>query len=517
MNTKRIKIITNIDRPHITYEFLSVLYKHNIGIMMMEVYAYIIYMKLPPVESNLWEEILKDFQEIEGFESVEEIDLIELEKKDIEIKRVLDLIPQGIAILNRTGNIKYSNNYIAERIFKTTSSAITNIHINEYMDDEDLNHVFDAYKEPKFIIDQEVSIDNQLYTLNINPFGSDENAFTGYILHLRDATEHNIFDNHIGFEDIIGESNSLKKIINQAELYAQSDSSVLITGESGTGKELFARSIHNLSSRYDKPFISINCAAIPEQLLESELFGYEDDTFFANKAQGKKGIFEIGQGGSIFLDEIGEMPPHLQSKLLRVLQTKQVKRIGGQKENPIDIRFICASSQDLTAMIEKGEFRPDLFYRINILSLEIPPLRERKDDIPVLVEYFIKQNTKTYGKDISSITPLAMEKLLNYHWVGNIRELQNVMERAVAISEETNIRAKDIIIDENNSQHEDEFAKELSLKDTLEKIEREIIINTLRKSESIRAAARSLDVTHTLLINRIKKYNILDEEWKLKF
>src|SRR5699024_1826772 len=191
LNTQRIKIITSIDRPHITYEFLSVLHKHNIEILMMEVYAYIIYMKLPLVESSLWEEVLRDFQQIEGFESVEEIDLIELEKKDIEIKRVLDLIPQGIAILNRRGNIKYSNNYIAKRIIKTTSSAITNVHINEYINDENLNHIFAVYKEPKLIIDKEINIDNQLYTLNINPFGSDENAFTGYILHLRDATEHN--------------------------------------------------------------------------------------------------------------------------------------------------------------------------------------------------------------------------------------------------------------------------------------------------------------------------------------
>src|SRR5699024_197642 len=211
------------------------------------------------------------------------------------------------------------------------------------------------------------------------------------------------------------------------------------------------------------------------------------------------------------------MPPYLQSKLLRVLQEKQVKRIGGQKETAVDIRFMSASNQDLASMVENDEFRMDLFYRINILSLEIPPLRERKDDIPVLVEYFMKQDIKTYGKDITTITPLAMEKLLNYHWPGNIRELQNVVERAVAISEDTSIRAKDIIVNKNGSHLEDEFEKELSLKDTLEKIEREIILNTLKGSESIRAAARSLGVTHTLLINRIKKYNILDKEWKLQF
>lgn len=513
MKTKRIKVITNLDRPHITYDILSVLYKYDIEILMMEVYTYVIYLKLPIIEQELWDKIVNEFHNIKGFETIEEIDLIAFEERDIEMKRVLDIVPQGVIVLNGTGNIKYANDYVAERIFKTTSNKLNNNHITKYIKVEDLKTFPQNQGQLKSINNKEISIGNQLYMLNLNPLLSNENVFTGYILSLNSIINQNVFDNHITFKDIIGESNKMYEVVNQAKLYATSDSPVLITGESGTGKELFARSIHNLSNRRTKPFIAINCAAIPEQLLESELFGYEEGSFTGGKKNGKKGIFELAEGGTVFLDEIGEMPHHLQSKLLRVLQEKSIRRIGGHRESPIDVRIISATNQDINKLVHNNEFRLDLLYRINIFNIEIPSLRERKEDIPILVEYFIENHSRRYGKNVSGIGPSAMDKLFAYDWPGNIRELQNIIERAVALTEGHTIEEKDIIIN-NGLEPLKKIPKASSLKDIVGEVEREVIVKALRESKSIRAAARKVEVTHTLLINRIKKYEILDEEWK---
>lgn len=514
MKTKRIKITTDLDRPHITYDILSVLYRNNIEILMMEVYTYVIYFKTPFIEKDLWKNIVSEFHEIEGFEHVEEIDLIAFEERDIEMKRVLDAIPQGVIVLNGIGKIKYANNYVSEKIFKTTGDKLVNKHITSYIQDQFIDLSFKPNEKLSAIRNKEISIGNQLYALNLNLLLSDENVFTGYMIFLSRVIDQNMFLNHITFEDIIGESNKLNEVIQQAKIYAVSDSAVLITGESGTGKELFARSIHNLSDRRNSPFIAINCAAMPEQLLESELFGYEGGSFTGGKKQGKKGIFELGDGGTIFLDEIAEMPPHLQSKFLRVLQERSIRRIGGIKEIPVNIRLISATNKDINSLIRSDEFRLDLFYRINIFTVEIPALRDRREDIPILVEYFVSRQAKRYGKEILGVKPEAMDKLLSYKWPGNIRELQNVIERAVALSDEFGIDEKDIVI---NHGLESEIINtgQSSLKGIVSQVERNVILKTLKDSTSIREAARTLDVTHTLLINRIKKYKIEDEEWKV--
>lgn len=513
MKTKRIKIITDLDRSHITYDILSILYKHNIEILMMEVYTYVIYLKVPVIEKEVWNKIVDEFNDIKGFNSVEEIDLIAFEERDIEMKRVLDVIPQGVIVLSGNGNIKYANNYVSESIFKTSINKLVDNHISKYIKEVNIDLSFDCNSRLDTISNKEIIIGNQIYNLNLDLLLSDENIFTGYMIFLSDIINQDMFINHITFDDIIGESNKLENVIKQAKVYSKSDSAVLITGESGTGKELFARSIHNLSDRRNNPFIAINCAAIPEQLLESEIFGYEEGSFTGGKKQGKKGIFEIGDGGTVFLDEIAEMAPHLQSKFLRVLQEKAIRRIGGSKEIPINIRIISATNKNISKLIHNNEFRLDLFYRINIFTVEVPSLRERKEDIPILVEYFIQRQAKRYGKEILEIRPQAMNKLLAYKWPGNIRELQNVIERAVALSDKSGIDENDIDI---NYDLEDKVMaiKGSSLKDMVSEIERKIIIDNLKNSSSIREASRTLNTTHTLLINRIKRYKILDEEWK---
>ncbi|MDR7869544.1 MAG: sigma 54-interacting transcriptional regulator [Tissierellaceae bacterium] len=513
MKTRRIKISTSIDRPHITYDILTILHNHNINILAMEVYAYVIYLKIPIIDQELWKQVLKEMQDIEGFDNAQEIDLIAFEERDIEMKRVLDIVPQGVVVLNAKGAIKYANNYVAQRILKTTSNVLANRSITDFIDDDKVKNFLSGIEKLKSIRNQEITIGNQIYILNIHPILSDENIFSGYMLSLTEVINQDIYHNPITFNDIIGESYKLQEVIEQAKLFALADSPVMITGESGTGKELFARAIHNDSYRNDKPFIAINCAAIPDQLLESELFGYEGGSFTGGKKEGKKGIFELGEGGTIFLDEIGEMAPHLQSKLLRVLQEKSVRRIGSHKEAPIDVRIITATNQNIDELVATEKFRLDLLYRINIFSIEIPPLRNRKEDIPILVEHFTGNHVRRYGKSIEGLEPKAMKKLISYNWPGNIRELQNVLERAIALTPDNMIKEKDIMLNYKLERSEN-LSDKSSLNEIIGHYERNIILDTLKNCSSIREASRKLDVTHTLLINRIKKYNIQDEEWK---
>lgn len=513
MATRKVKFTSNVDRPHMTYEILTILYKNDIEVLNVEIYSRVGYYILPKVDDDVWNNALNEMKMIKDFKSIEEVDLLPFEERDIEIKKVLDLQPNGVVVLDPKGNIRYINNYVAEKIFKISPKDATNRYITEFINDEKIKTFLLINEKIKSIDNQEMVIGNQLYNMDIKPIIGDENVFSGYMLSISDVVNQDLYYNPITFEDIIGESNKIREVANQAKLYAKSDSPVLITGESGTGKELFARAIHNLSDRYMKPFIALNCAALPEQLLESELFGYEGGSFTGGKKEGKAGLFEVGEGGTIFLDEIGEMSPHLQTKLLRVLQEKSVRKIGSYKEIPIDVRIISATNQDLGQLIKEEKFRLDLLYRINIFNVDIPSLRDRKDDIPILTEYFGAKQAKRYGKIIRGIDPSAMNKLIEYNWPGNIRELQNVVERAVAISTNNTIQEKDIIIN-SNIEMEREISGDSSLTEVVGEFERDIILNALKSNSSVRGTAKKLKVTPTLLTNRIKRYKILDKEWR---
>ena len=235
------------------------------------------------------------------------------------------------------------------------------------------------------------------------------------------------------FFNIIGENASFRKVRSLAQAVAQTDSTILITDETGTGKDLFARGIHLFSSRGQEPFVRVNCAAIPEQLLESELFGYEEGTFTGALKGGKKGKFELANQGTIFLDEIGEMPLSMQSKLLVVLQEKEIEPLGSQmnRSKKIDVRIIAATNQKLEEMVEAGSFRQDLYYRLNVINLEIPPLRNRKNDIGLLSESILKKINQRMGTEIHTIDPEVCQVFMDYSWPGNVRELENVIEREI--------------------------------------------------------------------------------------
>ena len=287
------------------------------------------------------------------------------------------------------------------------------------------------------------------------------------------------------FEEIVGTSAALQRVLSLVSKVAPTDASVLITGETGTGKELVARAIHRRSQRSSKPFVSVNCAAIPRDLIASELFGHEKGSF-TGAVQRRLGRFEMADGGTIFLDEVGELPKETQIALLRVLQEREFERVGGTRSIQINVRVVAATNRDLRAAIAAGTFRSDLFYRLNVFPLEVPPLRDRREDIPELVEYFIDRCANNVGKNITGINTKSLELLRSYPWPGNIRELQNVIERSVILCETENFSVDETWIPQRPMASECKNQSTFSQK--LVAQEKEVIESALRESEGQHAA-----------------------------
>lgn len=312
------------------------------------------------------------------------------------------------------------------------------------------------------------------------------------------------------FEDIVGTSPIMKQVIELAKIYAKSELNILIEGETGTGKEIFAQSIHNESTRKNGPFVAINCATLPESLLESELMGYEEGAFTGAKRGGKMGLFERAHKGSIFLDEINQIPFHLQSKLLRVIQEKEVLRLGGEKIIPVDVRIITATNEDIIEKIKNGTFRNDLYYRINVLNLKLPPLRKRKEDIQDLIEHFIA-NFLDSDLDKVSIPQKLYKFILDYNWPGNIRELQNFVERHAILSKSigdvTDLHMyQDFTINENNIKSEPQNPDIIKVRiNTLDNMTSQLISEVVNRCDGNKTrAALLLDISRVTINNKIK-------------
>ena len=303
------------------------------------------------------------------------------------------------------------------------------------------------------------------------------------------------------FPSVVGKSQKWLSMLDLVRRVSDTFASVLISGESGTGKELIARAIHSNGPRHEKPFVAVNCSAIPEQLLESELFGYKKGAF-TGAAQDKKGLIEHATEGTLFLDEIGDLPVLLQAKMLRVLQEKEIRRVGDVEDRKVDARIIAASNKNLKEEVKKGTFREDLYFRLNVVDIQLPPLRERKDDIPLLAEFFLKKACVAHKRNIARVHPKAIEKLVSHPWHGNARELQNVIERAVVLS-----RNQELLEEDLQLQH---FTEEDLLKSglTLDQFERKLVEKTLKEMEGNRTrTAEQLGVSLRWLQYRLKEWN----------
>lgn len=318
-------------------------------------------------------------------------------------------------------------------------------------------------------------------------------------------------DTAFRFENLIAGSKRMRDVFDVAAQVARRDSTVLLTGESGTGKELLAKAVHQNSLRVSKPFITVNCGAIPENLIESELFGHRKGSFTGAVAD-RVGKFEAANEGTVFLDEIGELPINLQVRLLRVIQEREIDKIGFPKPIPVNVRLIAATNRDLRTLIEDGHFREDLFYRLSVVTIELPPLRERRDDIPLLITHFLKKHCERYQEPVPSITDDALELLARYDWPGNVRELENVVEHAVVLGHSDVIRAEDLPLQVRQAKSR---VSSISLKlpdegIDLEEVEKEILVQALEKHQwNQTRAARYLNISRKTLIYRMEKFGLV--------
>jgi two-component system NtrC family response regulator len=314
--------------------------------------------------------------------------------------------------------------------------------------------------------------------------------------------------------NIVGKSKAMDRVFTIMKKVADTPTTVLIYGESGTGKELIARGLHRSSSRAEAQFVSINCAAVPETLLESELFGYEKGAFTGASSL-KQGKFEFADGGTLFLDEVGEMSLSLQVKLLRVLQEQEFQRVGGNKDIRVDVRVIAATNKDLKEEVDEGHFRSDLYFRLNVVQIPVPPLRERSEDIPLLIAHFLEKIEGKLGRTVREVDPEAMNRFFKYPWPGNVRELENVLERAVVLSRGSTITVEDLPIEMRQSTDWEQGVEgliswEQGLAETLDSIEERIIRLALKKADNVQAqAAKLLGVSRSNLQYKMKKYGML--------
>ncbi|CAK7069161.1 MAG: Regulatory protein AtoC [Desulfovibrio sp.] len=351
------------------------------------------------------------------------------------------------------------------------------------------------------------------------PFSNDElllslqNAAELSRAHRRYKLLHENLEERYGLHQIIGRSKGIRSVLSMVDRAAPSKSSVLITGESGTGKELVARAIHFASPRKDGPFVSVNCMALNPGVLESELFGHEKGSFTGAVAM-RRGRFEVADGGTLFLDEIGELSHDMQVKLLRVLQERKFERVGGSEEIEVDIRVVTATNKDLQAEVEAGNFREDLYYRLNVVHLTLPPLRERREDIPLLVGHFLEKMVHENGLPPKVFTPEALDFLCGYEWPGNIRQLENMVERCMVMAPSDAIEVQDLppeIRDEETQLKSavDLLPVELNLADTMDKLEAALVRRALARADFVQVkAAESLGISKSLLQYKLRKYGI---------
>lgn len=524
------------DRIGIVFDIAQLMTRQGINIVTMEVEQKDGFAKTS-IEIERKEKTLdKDglfalFSTLPGIENFSELQYLPRERRQQWFKTLFDGMSEGIISVDAAGNVNTINS-VACRILGQVYEHIIGRHISELSPKDSI--LLDCI-EKRIPVSRRKSVVTSTGRVEFygsaKPIIDTQGKFVGAVLLMQDLKEvKEMVDAvstplNVTFDDFIGENAAIKNLITFAKKIADTGAIVTITGESGTGKELFAKAIHYESGR-PGPFIPINCAALPEPLIESELFGYVDGAFTGARRKGKPGLFEAASDGTIFLDEIGDMPLGPQAKILRVLQEGLVRRIGGYEEIPVNARVITATNRNLKEMMEEKRLREDLFYRINVLTIQIPPLRERLMDIPLLAAKFLHQFNVKLGKSQQTINRNALNKLFAHSWPGNVRELKNVVERGSVLTDSDEIGVDSILLSHEmtsqNARNEvhGPTRKSVNLKDNLAFYETEMLIEALNAAASIREAARNLGVSHTALIKKIAKYGLQSGtksyQWNIK-
>jgi len=518
--------IQSTDRIGISQEILSAFAKQSWNLKAVEVSACYTFVNLE-YDSLSLKDISDSLQAVIGIISITEVALLPIEQRENHLQALLDRIPDPIIDINNQGKILAVNSATNKLILNIINrQAITGLSIDEFIEQKYQTLLSDKASTLSLVFN------SKTYLADITPVFSEHKQVTGAMITLRSmkaiGRQLSLMQTHQeqGVDNIIGNSTSIVLLKEQSKRFAKLDLPVLISGETGTGKELIARALHQLSNRAKAPFLAINCAALPENLLESELFGYSSGAFTGAKKAGKPGLIELAEGGSIFLDEIAEMSTYLQAKLLRFLQDFSYRRVGGTKELHANVRIISASHQNLAQLITEKLFREDLYYRLNVLNLALPALRERTGDIHLLATYFIKNAVKQVEQVVESssselkLTEEALLLLQAYHWPGNIRQLQNVLFSVVALNTSNSIEAQAIegaltkfsqVSTESQNAMPPNISEVQTVKDwpsAQASFEKQLLSQLYPLFPTTRKLAERLKVSHNKIAMKLRKYDI---------
>lgn len=499
----RLKINTT-DRVGMVLDVLKVFSPLGIDIQAMEVEPGAIYIRFP--QEDAYTEVKARIFALDGVHTVEEIASLPQEQRRREIQAMVEAVSEGLIAVDAQGRITLLN-AAAEEVLKLRSHKVLGRKIAQVLRPD--VPMLRTLKTGQGYDNHEIVINNgsvqARYMTSGRPLVDQAGKVYGVVASLKDpgqirALVHSVTRSpEITFANIVYKSRAMAELVDLGRRISESDATVLLYGESGTGKELFARAIHAASSRREMPFVPINCGALPDSLLESELFGYEDGAFTGSRRGGRMGLFEFAHGGTVFLDEIAEIPTHLQSKLLRALQSGNIRRVGGNEEIKVNVRIIAATNKNLGQLVRDHKFREDLYYRLNVIPLTIPPLRQRKEDVDVLVRHLLE-------REEAEISDPALAVLNRHNWPGNVRELENVLERAMAIAGRGAICPEHLMLEEDQGTLE--FHGQGTLKEQVAELEKKIVAEALEKHGSTRRAGQALGLSHTSIVNKVKRYGL---------
>jgi transcriptional regulator of aroF, aroG, tyrA and aromatic amino acid transport len=524
-----------IDYPGLGYEIFKRTEQNNIDKIAMEVlpkHGMVIKFRCD-VDSQV-EKLMEDLKSVVGVNSLKFCAQMPYEEREHELRTILDSVSEGILAIDKEEKITHVNE-VACKIFYCSPKELIGLGAEELLSPN--SPILDTLQSGKTykLKEQKVKIGEKTihYLMSSVAVRNDQGKIIGAVSTIKDFHQVENIISRVGnmhrlttFEDIVYQSQKMNQLIASARTVAKSSSTILLRGESGTGKELFATAIHADGPRYKAPFIAINCTALADTLLESELFGYDEGAFTGALRGGKRGLFEQANGGTLFLDEIGEITHRLQVKLLRVLQEGVIRRVGGNKEIPIDVRIIAATHRNLEDLLEKGEFRRDLYYRLNVIPLTIAPLRERKEDIPLLVQRLIRKICEKLDKPEVRLSKESLDLFMAQDWPGNVRQLENTLERLLNLTNATEITSEHVLTwtdlrdvtsqltykveGENILQFElPSDGQCRPLKDIVAEVEKEVIKKVLKKYPSSRLAGQALGVSNTTILNKMKIHKIM--------
>jgi transcriptional regulator of aroF, aroG, tyrA and aromatic amino acid transport len=509
--------IPYIDRIGIVRDITLIMTERGINIISMEVDEGSVFLECQTVSQGQRNGFIQELSRIHGVHDIVEISFMPAKERAEQLDVILTSVHDGILAVNQDSVITQCNP-AAGRMLRLSPKHVQghplgaklfkNLLIQETLQTGSQYH------------NREVFIDSEqgYCVVSTIPLRNNRGEVVGVVAMIRDTQDVRDLMRSMAtslpvtFDDIPFVSPVMEEVVGQARRYATSDSTILINGETGTGKELFARALHSASARTHAAFVPINCAAIPDTLLESELFGYAEGAFTGAVKGGKPGLFELANGGTLFLDEVGDVSAHLQVKLLRVLQEQRVRRVGSNKEVAINVRIIAATNRNLEDMVADKTFREDLYYRLNVIPLVIPPLRERFEDIRLLSELFLKQFADKLQRSVKGFSPLSLQRLESYNWPGNVRELKNIIERAVNLVDGVEVQSEHIFLGHLSGSIVVptlvQFETYQTLDERLGELERVILQETSLRFRSSRRMGAVLGLSHTAVLKKMRKYEL---------